>query len=122
MHKYTECVFCSSTCLLVFVYVYVYVCVCVFLWPVLSAFAIFPWQAVLIGWPWGREISCLAPNQHASLIHHLLPPQLRVCVCVCEKESKRKRVSEGGLCVQAITHSALSAKVLLVSLAKADEV
>lgn len=61
---------------------YVCVCVCIFFWPVLSAFAVFPWQAVLIGWPWGTEISCLAPNQHASLIHHPLPPQLLLCVSV----------------------------------------
>ena len=49
-----------------------------------------------------------------------------VCVCrllrVCASKKARGRVSEGGLCVQAITHSALSAKVLLLSLAKADEV
>lgn len=51
-----------------------------------------------------------------------------VCVCVCERkktgerEGGRERVSEGGLCVQASAHSALSAKVLLVSLARADEV
>lgn len=45
---------------------------------------------------------------------------VRVGVCVCVYSCVRE--SEGGLCVQAITHSALSAKVLLVSLAKADEV
>lgn len=75
-------------------------CVCVFFWPVLSAFPVFPWQVVLIGWPWGEEISCLAPNQHASLIHHPLLPRswVNVCVCVstsvrlCEKESKRESV------------------------------
>lgn len=100
----------------------VYVCVCVFFWTVLSAFAVFPWQVVLIGWPWGEEISCLAPNQHASLIHHPLLPRSWVNVCVCARKKARERVSEGGLCVQAITHSALSAKVLLISLAKADEV
>lgn len=54
---------------------------------------------------------------------------LRLCVCASVRERKqeveRERescVSEGGLlCVQASARSALSAKVLLVSLAKADE-
>lgn len=52
-----------------------------------------------------------------------------LCVCVCEGKERRGRergrescVSEGGLlCVQASARSALSAKVLLVSLAKVDE-
>lgn len=52
-----------------------------------------------------------------------------VSVCVCASVRGRKQeaerescVSEGGLlCVQASARSALSAKVLLVSLARADE-
>lgn len=45
-----------------------------------------PWQLVLIGRPWGEEISCLAPNQHASLIYR--PPStgaliVSKCVCLC---------------------------------------
>lgn len=76
---------------------FVGLCVCVFSWCVLSAFSVFPWQAVLIGWPWGKAISCLAPNQHASLIPYLVPPPLCVVVCV----GRNERVSEEGLCVQA---------------------
>ncbi|CAB1413938.1 unnamed protein product [Pleuronectes platessa] len=54
--------------------------------------------AVLIGRPWGKEISCLAPNQHASLIRHPLPPRLasvHVCALTFLLSSYR-------LCVRAM--------------------
>lgn len=50
------------------------------------------------------------------------PPLPRLPGSVCVETSERGRVSEGGLRAQAITHLPLSAKVLLVSLAMADEV
>lgn len=50
------------------------------------------------------------------------PPLPRLPASVCVKVSERGRVSEGGLRAQAITHSPLPAKVLLVSMAKTDEV
>ncbi|XP_043962893.1 uncharacterized protein LOC122825524 [Gambusia affinis] len=49
------------------------------------------------------------------------PPSAAATI-VRKRKKKHGRVSEGGLCVQAITHSALSAKVLLVSSAEVDEV
>ena len=66
------------------------------------------------------------PSTAATIVSECVCVCVCVCVCrllrVCASKKARGRVSEGGLCVQAITHSALSAKVLLVSLAKADEV
>lgn len=97
---------------------FVGLCACVYVCVSISVFSsgpswvlllFFPWQAVLIGWPWGKEISCLAPNQHASLIHHPLPPQLwvRLCVCACVKEKESKSKCQREVCAFRRSHTPL---------------
>lgn len=57
----------------------------------LSAFAVPPWQPLLIGRPWGGHISCLAPNQHAALIrrrrrHQPVRARRRAGAGECQRE------------------------------------
>lgn len=108
-----ECVCVVSLCACV------YVCVR----PVLSASAVFSLAGCSDWLALGKGDIMFSPKP--TCIPH--PPFTAAAivsegVCACVRERKQERVSEGGLCFQAITHSALSAKVLLVFLAEADEV